>query len=233
MTDPKTFAEVPYYLMALTNLTTTEAGQKKFLNLEEGNISGVRFLQMMDKYFENIYLTEFDFFSNIIANVTALKEGRYILLEYKIYQVLIGNLDKLNNNKLLNSLRMIRNCCFEYEKYENDILFNNAILFNYLLKILYDTNLSKLSNFKYDSEFLVNLECICFPNVSIDQASNEREIINDLVIDIFLVLTNSVSCIEIMKTKNTKLILEKLVSVCLKSAENFKDRLFVICNYLE
>jgi hypothetical protein len=219
--------------MALTNLTCTEEGQKKYLNVEDENVKGVRFLQMMDKYLGNVYLTEFDFFSNIIANVSALKDGRFILLEYKIFKVLLGNLDKLNNIKLLNTLRMIRNCCFEWEKYDDDLLCYDGRLFDFLLKIMYCTNISTLSSFKYDTDFLVNLDSICFPNFSIQQACNEKEIINDLIIDIFLILTNSTKCIEMMKQKKTKQIIERLISVFEKPDDSIKDRLFVICNYLQ
>lgn len=231
--DPKDFTEVPFYLMALTNLTCTEEGQKKYLNVEDEKVKGVRFLQMMDHYLGNVYLTEFDFFSNIIANVSALKEGRFVLLEYKIFKVLLGNIDKLNNIKVLNTLRMIRNCCFEWEQYDTDIMCYDGRLFEYILKILYITNLSRLSTFKYDSDFLLNLDTICFPNFSLDQACNEKDIINDLIIDIFLILTNSVKCIEIMKEKKTKQIIEKLISIFDNPNDSIKDRLFVICNYLQ
>jgi hypothetical protein len=219
--------------MALTNLTTNEEGQKKYLNVEDENAKGLRFLQMMDKYLGNVYLNEFDFFSNIIANVSALQEGRILLLDYKIFKVLLANFDKLNNSKLLNTLRMIRNCCFEWEKYDNEIIFNDGKIFDYLLKILYISNLSKLSTFKYDNEFLVNLDEICFANVSIEQASNEKEIINDLIIDIFLVLTNSQKCVEAMKTKKTRQIIERLITVFHNPDDTVKDRLFVICSYLQ
>jgi hypothetical protein len=219
--------------MALTNLTCTEEGQKKYLNVEDENVKGIRFLQMMDKYLENVYLTEFDFFSNIIANISALKEGRFILLEYKIFKVLLGNIDKLNNIKVLNTIKMIRNCCFEWEQYEDDILCYEGRLFDYILKILFITNLNKLSNFKYDAEFMINLDTICFPNFSNEIASNERDLFNDLIIDIFLILTNSVKCIEMMKVKKTRLIIERLISVFENPDDSIKDRLFVICNYLQ
>lgn len=226
------FTEVPYYLMALTNLTISEEGQKKYLNVEEEAVKGIRFLQMMDKYLGNVYLTEFDFFSNIIANVSALKEGRVLLLDLKIFKVLLGNLDKLNNMKLLNSLRMIRNCCFEWEKHDDDILSYEGRIFDFLVKILYLSNLDNFKDIKLKTELQVKLDEICFANVSLEQASNEREIINDLVTDIFLILTNSEKCVQMMKTKNTKQIISHLETF-IQSDQAIKDRLFVIFNYLE
>ncbi len=102
-----------------------------------------------------------------------------------------------------------------------------------ILKILFITNLNKLSNFNYDAEFMINLDTICFPNFSNEIASNERDLFNDLIIDIFLILTNSVKCIEMMKVKKTRLIIERLISVFENPDDSIKDRLFVICNYLQ
>ena len=60
----------------------------------------------------------------------------------------------------------------------------------------------------------------------------EREIINDLIVDIFLILTNEHKAVEYMKEKNLLQAFNKM-KIREKNEESLKDRLFVICNYLE
>lgn len=120
--------DTSFCFMILSNLTLKENGQKKFLNLEQENKKGIIFMKILDKFFENIYDEKFDFCSNIIANISSLKEGRNLILEYKIYKILLIHFDKMNNHKLVNILRIIRNCCFEYENYKEDILINDVYI---------------------------------------------------------------------------------------------------------
>jgi len=125
-TSNQVFKEIPYYLMILTNLTISEEGQKKFLNLEDEKIKGVVFMKIMEKFFDNIYSPEFDFCANLLANATALKEGRIMLLELQVFKVFLINLDKMNNHKTINILRLFRNCCFEFEKFKDELLAYNV-----------------------------------------------------------------------------------------------------------
>jgi len=120
------FKEVPYYLMILTNLTISEEGQRKFLNLEDEKIKGVVFMKIMEKFFDCIYSQEFDFCANLLANATALKEGREMLLELQVFKIFLIHFDKLNNHKIINTLRLFRNCCFEFEKYKEELLVYNV-----------------------------------------------------------------------------------------------------------
>ena len=120
------YSEIPYYLMILTNLTINEEGQQKFLNLEDEKIKGIVFMKIMEKFFENIYKTEFDFCANLLANATALKEGREMLLELQVFRIFLVHFDKMNNHKLVNILRLIRNCCFEFEKFSEELLVYNV-----------------------------------------------------------------------------------------------------------
>jgi hypothetical protein len=124
--------QIQYYFMLLTNLTISEEGQARFLNLENEKIKGVVFMKMLDKYFENIYSEEFNFCSNLIANITSHKDGRQLLLEYNIFKIFLIHFDKMNNFKLTNILRMFRNSCFEFEKYkenllEYDVIYHNSV----------------------------------------------------------------------------------------------------------
>jgi hypothetical protein len=131
----KVFKEIPYYLMILSNLTISEEGQKKFLNVEDEKIKGVVFMKILEKYFDNIYSTEFDFCSNLLANATALKEGRTLLLELKIFRIFLKSFEKMNNHKIVNTLRLFRNCCFEFESFKEELLTKNVIYY-YLLNFI-------------------------------------------------------------------------------------------------
>lgn len=125
------FIEIPYYFMILTNLTINEEGQKKFLNLEDEKIKGIVFLKILEKFFDNIYMPEFDFCSNLLANATALKEGRSLLLDLEVFKIFLIHFDKMNNHKIVNILRLFRNCCFEFEKYKDQLLVYNVKINNY------------------------------------------------------------------------------------------------------
>jgi len=132
------FKEIPYYLMILTNLTISEEGQKKFMNLEDDKIKGIVFLKIMEKFFDNIYRNEFDFCANLLANATALKEGRVMLLELEVFKIFLIHFDKMNNHKIINTLRLFRNCCFEFEKFKEELLVYNVKMkfnINFLLFI--------------------------------------------------------------------------------------------------
>ncbi len=120
------FKEIPYYLMILSNLTISEEGQKKFLNVEDEKIKGIVFLKLMEKFFDNVYSNEFDFCANLLANATALKEGRNLLLELQVFKIFLIQFDKMNNHKIVNILRLFRNCCFEFEKFTDELLVYNV-----------------------------------------------------------------------------------------------------------
>lgn len=128
--------EIPYYLMILSNLTIAEEGQKKFLNVEDEKIKGVVLMKIIEKYFDNIYSDELDFCSNLLANATALKEGRTLLLELKIFKIFLKCFDRMNNHKILNTLRLFRNCCFEFENFKDELLVNNVKKFQIIIYYL-------------------------------------------------------------------------------------------------
>jgi len=79
----------------------------------------------------------FDFVSNIIANVSALKEGRKFIIEQNMLkQILDLVVDRENTNahRRKQLLSCLRNCCFEYEDYEAD--FSGVLLLNRMIIIL-------------------------------------------------------------------------------------------------
>jgi hypothetical protein len=224
------FLEVPYFLMILTNLTITEDGQKRFLNVDDENFIGVTFLKLLDKYFQYIYNEEFNFSSNLIANITSLKKGRQLLLEYGLFKIFLIHFDKLNNHKMVNILRVVRNCCFEFETQKEEILAKDGILFNFLIKILILTNITDKKELQQVG--IANIDEIYFPNFNIKAAISDKDTINDLIVDIFLILTNLPEAVTHMKSKDLYKAL-KIIGDRLGSGENLKDRLFVINNYLE
>ena len=69
---------------------------------------------------------EFDFVANILANVSSLKEGRQLLIEKEIFKQVIltvkENKAALGSHRRKHLLESIRNCCFEYEKYQQDFV---------------------------------------------------------------------------------------------------------------
>lgn len=222
---------VPYLLMILNNLTVSEKGQTQFFGSDKKELDGVQgliFLKMLDKYFEHIFKPEMDFFSAIIANVSALKEGRLFILEHKIFGVILNQFDKLNNIKIVNMLRVFRNCCFEFEKYEEDLMSKEGFMIGLIFKILLETNLPKNETFMEVS----SLDSIYLSSFVKEKAEEERETINDLIIDIFVVLTNTTTAFPLVVKKGLKSTWSKIRMKLVKQSE-LEDRLFVITNFLD
>ena len=83
------------YFMFLANLSSFEEGQKKLLDVSDEKIKGIVFFKLLDKFFEYIYHSSFNFCSSVIANVSSLKVGRELILENKILREI---------NEILNEL---------------------------------------------------------------------------------------------------------------------------------
>lgn len=77
-----------------------------------------------------------------------------------------------------------------------------------------------------------NIDEIYYTHFRMEQAKEEREVINDLVVDIFLILTNEPQAVEYMKEKK---IINAFNSLKIRNTndQSLSDRLFVITNYLE
>lgn len=224
------------YFMLMTNLTSFEVGQMKFLDIDNDNIKGILFFKLLDKFFEYAHHNAFNFFSNVIANVSSLKAGREIVLENKIFKIFLIQLDKMNNMKIMNMLRFFRNCSFEYEKYESQLLERNGIMFSFLIKLLFIVD-----DLKKSSKF-VNAEVdeIYYNNFSTSNLeSSDMMIINDLIIDILLILTNSENCVKAMKEKGLGVVIDLLEEKLQESnvnrelKEKLKDRMDVLKNYMQ
>ena len=101
-------------------------------------------------------------------------------------------------------------------------------MFNLIIKILLITNVSN----KKELLDIGYIDEIYLPNFDSNIAYSEKEILNDIIIDIFLVLTNDEEAVIAMKNKNLKGVLYKINDKLIEN-ENLKDRLFVITNYIE
>ena len=224
------------YFMLLCNLSSYEDGQKSLLDLENENknFHGVVFFKLLDKFFEYIHHNSFNFCSAIIANVSSLKEGREIILSNHIFKIFLIRFEKMNAMKTINILRFIRNCSFEYKKYEKDFLERDSILFKYLIKLL-----CLINNADDDKLGMEEIDSIYFKNFDVkDLNDDDKETMNDLIVDIFLILTNSEIAVKEMKLKKVKecieLVEEKVISKCKEEMKNkIIDRLLVIKDCLE
>jgi hypothetical protein len=100
-------------------------------------------------------------------------------------------------------------------------------MFNYLIKILLMVNKSKKSG-------LDDVDVIYFTNFDHDKLSeDDKEVINDLIVDIFLIMTNHNEGVEFMKKKGVDKAIEVIEESCKNGDEKYKDRLSVIKNYLQ
>ncbi len=219
---------IPFILMIVTNLTVDEKGQKQLFAYDDEKTKGLIFLKVLDKYFENIYKEEMDFMTSIIANLSALKEGRVFMLENKIYEIILAQFDKLNNFKMINMLRVFRNCCFEFEKFETDLLVKEGYMLSLVFKILLESNIPQ-------KDLIIDvsvLDSIHFTHFSKEKAKEDLETINDLIIDIFVVLTNTETAFPMVVKKGLKDEWEK-VRKHLHNDKQLEDRLFVVTNFLD
>ena len=225
------------YFIILSNLTSFDVCKEYFLDLNNSNknVHGILFFKLLDKYFENIQNNSFNFCSSLISNVTSIKEGRILILENKIFKIFLILFEKMNKMKIINNLRLIRNCVFEYEKFIDEILIKDGILINFLEKIL-------LLNNNYDNknifDNLNNINFNEFENEINNNNNEEKEIINELIMDIFLILSNNNKSVNEMKNKNLLKIIENLeeklkdIKNNNENLENMKDRLMVLKDIL-
>lgn len=219
------------YFMFLCNLSSYEDGQKSLLDLknENKNFHGVVFFKLLDKFFEYIHHNSFNFCSSIVANVSSLKEGREIILSNKLFKIFLIRFTKMNAMKTINILRFIRNCSFEYNNYVDDFLENDSILFKYLIKLL-----CLINNENNDKIGMEEIDDILFTNFDLkDLTDDDKETMNDLIVDIFLILTNSEKAVKEMKLKKVKecieLVEKKVISKCKEEMKNkIIDRFMVI-----
>ena len=135
----------------------------------------------------------------------------------------------MNSMKTMNIIRLIRNCSFEYKDYVKDFLEKDSIMFKYLIKLL-----CLINNADDDKLGIEEIDNIIFTNFDVkEMTEDDKEIMNDLIVDVFLILTNSPEAVNEMKNKKVKecieLIEEKAINKCKEDMKNkLIDRFMVI-----
>ena len=107
--------------MLISNFTTNDAGQRHLLGIEGDQkykfIIAESFFGMFCYFSKN---SIFDFVSNIMANLSCLKEGREFMINNKYIEAIVIQMVTYNlsthRRKFL--IQTLRNLLFEYEKYE-------------------------------------------------------------------------------------------------------------------
>ena len=220
---------VPYILMIITNLTIEEKGQKQLFcsdKVELDSVKGVIFLKMFQKLLENIYKLELDFLSSIVANISALQEAREFFFEYKIYEIIMAQISKMNNFKLVNMLRLFRNLCSEYSKYEEAILTRDGYMFIICFRVLVEANI-KQESWKLNAPVIDELHLTHFDYT---KAEEEKEVINDLIIDIFVTLAGSTKAFPLVVKNGLREVWDKIWPKL--NGIKLADRAYVITNFL-
>ena len=113
--------------MILTNLTVSEEGQKHLIgDLKTKGLILDNLFSMFCYFLKN---PMFDFISNIVANVTAMKEGREVVIEYAMMPKILDILryDKVNAHRRKHLIEALRNVAFEYEGMEGKFLESGLV----------------------------------------------------------------------------------------------------------
>eukprot|EP00347_Sterkiella_histriomuscorum_P020667 403336931 len=114
-TDNEVPTAIEYLIMLLSNITVNEVGQKYLLG------SGATQGAILDNLFGMFcFFTKhgsFDFVSNILANLSAIKEGRDYMLRNKMLAKIIEFLkfERVNQHRRAHLIETMRNIAFEYE----------------------------------------------------------------------------------------------------------------------
>ena len=115
--------------MFLSNISMTDDGAEHILGKDPKQKGAVlENLLGMFSYFKTTEM--FDFVANIFANVSSMKGGRCWMIENNsIITSIFKNLDdpETNKHRMKHLIEVVRNICFEYEKYEKDFQQFNLI----------------------------------------------------------------------------------------------------------
>ena len=101
--------------MLLTNITISEEGQKHLVG--EGKTKGLIVENLFGMFSFFLKSATFDFISNVLANITGVKEGRDLIYEHKIFEKIVDMIryEKVNHHRRKHLLECLRNLAFEYE----------------------------------------------------------------------------------------------------------------------
>lgn len=104
--------------MLLTNVTVSEEGQKHLIG--EGRTKGLILDNLFGMFCYFLKSGIFDFIANILANVTAVKEGRDIIIDQDMLAKIVDMLrwDKVSAHRRKHLIECLRNVAFGYEQFE-------------------------------------------------------------------------------------------------------------------
>ena len=105
-------------IMLLTNVTVSEEGQKHLIG--DGRTKGLIIDNLFGMFCYFLKSGVFDFVANIMANVTALQEGREVIVEYQMLPKIIDMLrwNKVSVHRRKHLIECLRNVAFGYEAFE-------------------------------------------------------------------------------------------------------------------
>lgn len=118
-------------LMLLNNVTVDEEGQKHLIG--EGKTKGLIIDNIFGMFCFFLKSNIFDFVSNVLANITGIKEGRELLLATDSPAMMFAKIvdmlrwQKVNNHRRQHLLECLRNLTFEYESQETKYFETNLV----------------------------------------------------------------------------------------------------------
>jgi len=111
------YEDIELCIMVLTNVTVSEEGQKHLLGNDK--TKGLILDNLFGMFCYFIKSGIFDFVANIFANISAIKEGRELIItsQTKILAKIIDMIryEKVNQHRRIHLLECLRNIAFEYE----------------------------------------------------------------------------------------------------------------------
>lgn len=122
------FEDIELCLMLLTNVTISEEGQRHLIG--DGFKRGIILDNLFGMFCFFLKSGIFDFISNILANVSALKEGREVIIDQcdmmpKIIDML--RYEKVNSHRRTHLFDCLRNLAFEYEPQESRFISSGFV----------------------------------------------------------------------------------------------------------
>lgn len=111
------YEDIELCIMVLTNVTVSEEGQKHLIGNDK--TKGLILDNLFGMFCYFIKSGIFDFVANIFANISAIKEGRELIItsQTKILTKIIDMIryEKVNQHRRIHLLECLRNIAFDYE----------------------------------------------------------------------------------------------------------------------
>ncbi|CAL8460767.1 g298 [Coccomyxa elongata] len=129
---------VELLVMLLANLTTSDSGCLRLLQLDSSSLAGFNVAVLLRRFLDSAgeQPDPHDHTALVLTNITRLKEGRKLLLEpgRGMLQALVSQLSSPNQLRRSGCANALRNCCFRAEEDGTlgDLLEDTASLENIL-----------------------------------------------------------------------------------------------------